>query len=122
MGETSVGSATPAMRSAGAGANRCTGAISSVASCRSNPSPSVIQNERPWVAAISSSPRTARSYMGATGRLRLSGSQHAPSSRETKTPRSVPAYSRPGRTGSSRMTRVKSSSGRLPLIGVQVAP
>ena len=120
--EAAVGSVSPAMRSAGAGANTCTGATSSAANCRSSARPSVIQNDRPWVAAIRSSPRIARSWMGATGRLRLNGSQDAPSSQETNRPRSVPAYSSPERTGSSRMTRVKSSAGRLPVICVQVAP
>ncbi len=42
--------------------------------------------------------------------------------KDTYTPVSVPAYSRPGLTGSSRITRVKSSSGMPSVIWVQVAP
>ena len=85
----------------------------------------MIQNARPMVERIRSPWCSLMSVMGVTGMLKRNGSQLSPSSRETNMPNSVPAYSRPGRTGSSRIARVGKSEG-IPLSpvvsNVQLSP
>jgi hypothetical protein len=56
--------------------------------------------------------------MGTVGRFSLSGWKRAPSSNETKTPVSVPAYRRPLRFGSSRTARTKLPAG-MPLCAIR---
>ncbi len=68
---------------------------------------SKIQNERPCVATTRSSFLNTISWIGTTGRLSWRDCQFAPSSKETKTPVSVPAYRSPFLFWSSRTTRTK---------------
>ena len=82
----------------------------------------MIQNDRPFVATTRSSPFTTRSEIGVMGMLPRSVCHDPPSSNDTYTRVSVPAYSRPRLTGSSRMTLVKSSSGIPSVIFVHVCP
>ncbi|WP_210237024.1 hypothetical protein, partial [Mesorhizobium sp. M8A.F.Ca.ET.213.01.1.1] len=56
------------------------------------------------------------------GGLLAKGNQCRPSSRVKKTPVSVPAKSRPSRTGSARTTRVISPFGKSPTIDSQLLP
>ena len=65
------------------------------------------------------------SVTGVFGRLSWNGCQTPPLSNEMYMPNSVPAYSRPARSGSSRTTRVGSSAAMpfLPSVSrVQVLP
>jgi hypothetical protein len=56
------------------------------------------------------------------GRAMRSGCQRAPSSKDTNTPVSVPAYRSPRRAGSSRTARTNDVSGRPPVMRRQVLP
>ena len=69
-----------------------------------------IQNERPCVESTRSLCAILMSVTGVTGRFNWNDCQCAPLSNEMYIPNSVPAYSSPARSGSSRTTRVGSSA------------
>ena len=73
------------------------------------------QKDRPWVDTTRSPRWTFMSVMGVAGRFPRRRCQPAPSSKETKTPNSVPAKRSPFRSGSSRTTRTQWSWG-IPLV------
>ena len=81
-----------------------------------------IQKARPWVAATRSPSLMVRSCTGTGGRFRWRRCQWSPLSKETQTPRSVPAKRRPFRTGSSRTTRTNSPAWIPFTIRVQLFP
>ena len=104
-----------AMRRLGREEDGADAGVEAVATWRSGVMSSRIQNERPWVPTTRSSSLTTRSRMDVAGMLRRSDCQCSPSSNETYTARSVPAKSRPLRTGSSRTALTMPPSG-MPLV------
>src|SRR5205823_9856231 len=81
-----------------------------------------IQKPRPCVPTTRSLSCTTRSRADVGGRLRRSACQWRPSSNETYTPRSVPAYKSPRRAGSSRTAFTTAFAGSPSTISVQVRP
>ena len=90
--------------------------------CRSGVRLSRIQIDRPYVATIRSSPWTSRSRIDEVGRFNCSDCQLSPSSNDTYTLVSVPAYNSPLRTGSSRTTRTNTESSNPLTIFCHVFP
>ena len=78
--------------------------------------------ERPWVPTMRSSCLIRISCTGLTGRLSMKRCHEPPSSHDRYKPVSVPANSRPRRTGSARTTRTKSSLGMPSSMRVQLLP
>ena len=74
------------------------------AAWRNGVTSSSTQIARPMVPTIRSRSCTSRSRHQRVGRLRRNERHWAPSSKDTYTPRSVPAYSSPSRAGSARTT------------------
>ena len=111
-------------RSALAGAKRCAPASRTAgSSCRSGVTLSRIQNPRPCVPATRSSSFTTRSRTDVAGMFTRSDCQRSPPSNETQTCRSVPAYSRSLRFGSSRTAfTIPSFSGIPAVTCAQVFP
>ena len=85
----------------------------------------MIQKLRPIVDRTKSCSCTLMSVTGVAGKLSWNDCQLTPSSNEMNMPNSVPAYSSPSRSGSSRTTRTGWSFG-MPLspgvMRVQLCP
>ena|GEM_PF-3233252 len=80
------------------------------------------QKERPCVAITTSWSLMTRSDTCTSGRFSANGSHCAPLVVDTKTPCSVPAKSKPARTGSSRITRRNAPVGIPSAMEVYVVP